>query len=38
MPVQANVPRAASAQATTTPIQPGQLQVTTTVSVTYAIQ
>jgi len=37
-PIQAIAPRAAAAPAATTPIQPGQLQVSTTVRVTYAIQ
>lgn len=37
-PIQAVAPRAAAAPATTTPIQPGQLQISTTVRVTYAIQ
>jgi uncharacterized protein YggE len=38
-PVQQNVaPRAAAAPAATTPIQPGQLQVSTTVRVTWSIQ
>lgn len=37
-PVQAVAPRAAAAPAPTTPIQPGQLQISTTVRVIYAIQ
>jgi uncharacterized protein len=37
-PVQAVAPRAAAAPAATTPIQPGQMQISTTVRVTYAIQ
>jgi len=37
-PVQALVPRAAAAPAPTTPIQPGQLQVSTTVRVIWSIQ
>ena len=37
-PQQANVPRAAAAPAATTPIQPGQLQISTTVHVVWSIQ
>jgi uncharacterized protein YggE len=37
-PVQAIAPRVAAAPAATTPIQPGQMQISTTVHVTYAIQ
>jgi uncharacterized protein YggE len=37
-PVQAVTPRLAAAPAATTPIQPGQLQVSTTVQVTWTIQ
>ena len=37
-PMQAQAPRAAAASAPTTPIQPGQLQVSTTVRVVWSIQ